>query len=216
MAFQRVNMTYTGEPATTVLVTSETTCAIECRSAESGACEGFTYHANGTCELYNTGATLQAGAATAGRQTFRKIHLIADDSTVPCACPVGFSHCAGRCLIRPPQELTFTEAKAACVSLGAHLAVPRSAEENQCVLTMAAGADAWIGLSEHGEDGVFVAEDGGEPVFNNASFWASTEPNDDIAYNCVQMYIDSQGWDDTECGYPQGYVCQSWNKPLCG
>ncbi|KAF0312101.1 Lectin BRA-3 [Amphibalanus amphitrite] len=137
-------------------------------------------------------------------------------STVSCACPGGFSRCAGRCLIRPPQELGFTEAKAACVSLGAHLAVPRSAEENQCVLTMAAGVDVWIGLSEHGEDGVFVAEDGGEPMTTvDIPFWGAGEPNNRSTVNCMQIWQNA--WDDTDCDWPQKFMCQLrlWNRPDC-
>ncbi|XP_043205152.1 lectin BRA-3-like [Amphibalanus amphitrite] len=208
-AFRRESITFTGAAATTALATSELTCAVKCEAAASGLCKGFTHHTNGTCELYNTAATLLPGGANAGMRSFRKIHLAADGSTVSCACPGDFSRCAGRCLIRPPQELGFTEAKAACVSLGAHLAVPRSAEENQCVLTMAAGVDAWIGLSEHGEDGVFVAEDGGEPMTTvDIPFWGAGEPNSAITYNCVQIWSVSKGWDDTSCSEQKAFICQ--------
>ncbi|XP_043206170.1 type-2 ice-structuring protein-like [Amphibalanus amphitrite] len=172
------------------------TCAAKCQTEESGLCGGFTYHTNGTCQLYSTG----------------------ESSTVSCACPADFSRCAGRCLIRPPQELNFTEAKAACVLLGAHLAVPRSEEENQCVLTMAAGVNVWMGLSEHGEDGVFVAEDGGEPVTLGSPFWGTGEPNSALsADNCVQIWSATQAWDDTYCSAQKAFVCQlqAWYKPEC-
>ncbi|XP_043205285.1 uncharacterized protein LOC122372300 [Amphibalanus amphitrite] len=77
-----------------------------------------------------------------------------------CACPAGFSRCAGRCLSFLSQKTTFAEGQAACAALGAHLAVPRTEAENQCVTDLsaaAANAYAWLGVQL--VEGVWVGTD---------------------------------------------------------
>ena len=123
-----------------------------------------------------------------------------------CACPAGFSRCAGRCLTRLEQSLNYVEAEAACASLSAHLAVPRSAAENQCVLTLAAGVDSWIGVSDRAQEGAYVVADGGDPVSLSSPYWGTGEPSDATgAFDCMQIW--NNAWDD--------HYCSSNNRPIC-
>ena len=125
-----------------------------------------------------------------------------------CACPAGFSLCAGQCLVRLTELLNYTDAEAACASWGAHLAVPRSAEENQCLQDMAAGADTWIGISDRAQEGVYAAADGGEPFASDSPFWAPGEPRDTTETNCVHLWSDADAWDDYFCERVQPALCQ--------
>ena len=61
-----------------------------------------------------------------------------------CGCPSGFTLCAGRCYKLVETKLKRAAAKTSCENMGAHLAVPRSPQENQCVLDL---VPAWNPLS---------------------------------------------------------------------
>ncbi|XP_043210327.1 pulmonary surfactant-associated protein D-like [Amphibalanus amphitrite] len=127
------------------------------------------------------------------------------------------SRCAGRCLMKLPQDqLNFTEAQEACGSLGAHLAVPRSTAENQCALSMAVGVDTWLGVSDRAVEGVYAAEDGGDPILLSSPFWGTGEPSDATGeFDCVQIW--SNAWDDTLCSFNISSICQIRNclTPEC-
>ena len=104
--------------------------------------------------------------------------------------------------------MNYTEAEAACASLGAHLAVPRSEEENQCVADMAGTVSTWLGLSDRAEEGVYAAADGGEPFSRFSPFWAPGEPTSITAANCVHMWAGYNAWDDAGCYHKKSAICE--------
>ena len=96
----------------------------------------------------------------------------------PCACPAGFSRCAGRCLIRLDPRVNYTQAESLCAELGAHLAVPRSEAENQCAVTAADGVNVWLGFTDVVTEGQFIGADGCGIVPSDDPNWAKNQPND--------------------------------------
>ena len=128
----------------------------------------------------------------------------------PCNCPTGFRRCAGRCLLLLDQLLTYTDAEAACASLGAHLAVPRSEEENQCVLDMAGTNKVWFGITTVGDS--LVASDGlAGPLPAFRTWWGEGEPNNyDGIEDCVNIRIGA--WNDCRCSLEEPMpLCQLKN-----
>ena len=103
-----------------------------------------------------------------------------------------------------------------CGLLGAHLAVPRSEQENQCALSAIGDRLVWIGLNDVEADSSFVGADGCESVPSTAPVWASGEPDAlDEAHHVVMVSALSpfpEGWHDnaeTMLRYP---LCQ---LPAC-
>ena len=119
----------------------------------------------------------------------------------PCGCPAGFSRCAGRCLALLPQKVNFAEAEVLCAAQTAHLAVPRSEAENNCVLALADGKDFWLGVNDREMEGQWVAADGecGE-VPASTAWWLQDEPTGLENDNCILIHLGA--WADTACDSP--------------
>ncbi|KAF0311328.1 CD209 antigen-like protein C [Amphibalanus amphitrite] len=94
-----------------------------------------------------------------------------------CACPAGFSRCAGRCLKRLDVTVNYIEAESQCAALDAHLAVPRSDEENQCAINASLDRPVWLGLTDVVTEGQFVGADCCVVVPSNSSRWADGQPS---------------------------------------
>ena len=127
----------------------------------------------------------------------------------PCACPAGFSRCAGRCLTRLDQLLTYTEAERQCTQLGAHLAVPRSEEENQCA-NSGTVVPAWLGITDVLTENRFLGADGCGSVPSVGAMWGFQQPNSfgdqDFVSTGWSRWNDRDGSD----------LCQSLCQlPLC-
>ena len=136
----------------------------------------------------------------------------------PCACPAGFSRCAGRCLSHLlTQKLTYAAAAAACAELGAHLAVPRSEAENQCVISASVVQNQpMLGVTDIVDEGSFVGDDarcGAVPA--DAAWWAAGEPNNAGDEDCV--VVGSGMWNDVPCWLAYYPLCQlrHCHRPEC-
>ncbi|KAF0293621.1 Mannose-binding protein A [Amphibalanus amphitrite] len=96
-------------------------------------------------------------------------------------------------------------AETSCADQGAFLVVPRTAEQNQCALELAAGTNAWIGVTDRVTEGVFVAADGLGPL--ETTFWDYYSPNNNGGVqHCGELYFDytrqypDPGWNDVRGG----------------
>ena len=137
----------------------------------------------------------------------------------------------GRTYTLHREALPWTDAEAACVAAGGHLASMHSAADVSQVMATGAGGNTWVGLNdlaeEAGCDGdAFDWIDGTSNDFNN---WSAGEPNDwnDGAAHCDggAAGIGSQGdadggedcvelsatgtWNEASCARPQPFVCES-------
>ncbi|KAF0306433.1 hypothetical protein FJT64_002463 [Amphibalanus amphitrite] len=126
-------VTLSGAHVEATTAPSKITCGIKCEAQDLHDCTGFSYEPDdGTCRLLSGGCR---GPAVDGQQGIYLSALrLPDAFNVSCACPAGFSRCAGRCLMRLDRVFVYTDAESQCAALGAHLAVPRSDEENQCAM----------------------------------------------------------------------------------
>ena len=131
----------------------------------------------------------------------------------PCSCPAGFSRCAGRCLRRLDQAVTYAEAERLCTQLGAHLAVPRSEQENQCATSATGGARVWLGISDAITETQFVGADGCGPVPVDDPAWADGQPNDYGGQDYLALVppadrLWAPGWHDQEPEETMFTLCQ--------
>ncbi|XP_043201043.1 brevican core protein-like [Amphibalanus amphitrite] len=160
-----------GPAVQTVSAVSAVDCGRRCEAQTPQERSGFIYRPeDGTCRLFS--GDCRGPAVNSSQQTTERYmaRVVAPGSaTDRCACPAGFSRCAGRCLQRLNTKVNYTTAESQCAALGAHVAVPRSDAENQCAVDTAVATVVWLGvLLVPGVDGqytgVYTGADGCGPV----------------------------------------------------
>ena len=93
--------------------------------------------------------------------------------------------------------------------MGARLASIESQAEQDAVLALTGSADAWIGLTDFLEEGVFSWVDGSTVDFTN---WVPDQPdNGGTGEHCVRVRGHG-GWDDVACNRMEAFVCQEEEK----
>ena len=100
------------------------------------------------------------------------------------------------------QKKTWIDAETACESIGAHLAVITSDQENAFLHSR----DGWIGLNDRVKEGKWVWVDGS--VFNYTN-WGSDQPDNENNEDCV--FKEGAGnWNDLDCTkYHRAYICET-------
>ena len=96
-----------------------------------------------------------------------------------------------------------------CETLGAHLAVPRTEEEMQCVRRLADKLDrpeVWLGVDDDQEECRYEGLDGCGPVEVPHDWWAHQQPNGGDTENF--MASTATGWFDSGSGNVKYPICQ--------
>ena len=134
-------------------------------------------------------------------------------TTAPPTPPPGFSECGGIYLSLQTTAVSYSRAESKCARLEAHLAVPRTPQQNQCALQLAGGTNAWIGVSDRVTEGVFETADGKGPL--DQPFWDWYSPNNYRGdQHCAELYFDysrrypEPGWNDERCDKDRNAMCQ--------
>jgi cysteine-rich repeat protein len=135
-----------------------------------------------------------------------------DGCTTEClvACPAPEWHRGANehCYLWPPMLVSWDDASATCVALGAHLATVTSDPERAIVAEVVGAEGAWIGGRDGGGDvWAWVTAEPWEWPLHQSPPWTSTgEPNDMDGEDCLQA------WDD---GLFNDLMCSWQNPPLC-
>ena len=130
----------------------------------------------------------------------------APNTTFPCGgCPAGFYRCAGRCWHRYQLDQFVDHPAAAqyCANLGAHLATPRTEEENLCP-GIVSGSYSLYWLGYQSSDDVLIGADGCGPA--NYTNGIPNEPELDDDNTCV-VYKDGD-WSTAMCTSLWLVICQ--------
>ena len=105
------------------------------------------------------------------------------------------------------NALSWSDASAACLAAGQHLASVHSAAENALLLTAAAGNTVWIGGTDAACEGAWKWSPSGTPL--SYTNWNGGEPND-YGGNEDCLRVSSWGsWNDRMCTDKLKYVCGS-------
>ena len=136
------------------------------------------------------------------------------NGTDTCACPDGFLRCAGRCWHWVKKFYDYTGAEQYCDGLGAHLATPRTTEENKCldVVSSFSYNPYWLSY-QLSTDSSYVGGDGCGQL--NYTAWDEAEPvlNDDE--HCMGYFFEH--WFVKPCDTIHDVICQLPNcyQPQC-
>ncbi|XP_077993133.1 macrophage mannose receptor 1-like [Glandiceps talaboti] len=136
-------------------------------------------------------------------------------------CPPGFKEYKNKCYsfngADYDDRLGWNDARLQCgaIATGGDLVSIHSQEIQSFLSSYLREVNhaSWIGLSDISIPSRFLWQDGSEVDYTN---WAAEEPNGRLSgENCVEMYFqDNDGkWNDIDCTYPRGYVCQAYKDP---
>jgi Lectin C-type domain len=133
------------------------------------------------------------------------------DSPVPIDAPIDARPCTGgdkagmgpdgSCFIMFNAPKLYTEAKASCDGIQAHLAILKTAQDDMFAEQFVGALDTYIGLTDLTTEGTFVWDDGTPLVFKN---WALNEPNNgsgNYQEDCaiIAGARPTKQWDDRPC-----------------
>ncbi|XP_037094454.1 hepatic lectin-like [Pollicipes pollicipes] len=130
-------------------------------------------------------------------------------------CPDGFVPCAGQCYARLDTAVAYDQAAADCAERQAHLAVPRTNNENLCAAGLAGHERIWLGITDRQEEGVYRAFDG-SVVTASETHWSQGQPDNTAGVeNCVEMWYRGvwnharfAEWNDLKCTDHVFPMCQ--------
>ncbi|GFS20628.1 C-type mannose receptor 2 [Elysia marginata] len=126
--------------------------------------------------------------------------------TVCSECPVGWHKNADtkQCYRYLETNVNYAEAVGKCTALNSNVTTSKSKEENAFILRLIY-SPIWLGLTDKGEEGKFVWEDGTELSYSN---WNDDEPNNwDNSQDCVELTKKGK-WNDRSCENSYGVLCK--------
>ena len=162
-------------------------------------------------------------------------HGVCQNTTGVCICDIGFQgfDCGlelacdspaveGRCYTVFERKSSWQKAAERCARGGGALATISSHAQQTVLASVLAGcASAWIGLSDHEEEGAWEWADGTRSAFRN---WAVGEPNNKGNEDFVLMRSSDGKWADSNgksgsaacyaCSYRDGATSANQHQPL--
>ncbi|XP_031441964.1 CD209 antigen-like protein E [Clupea harengus] len=170
-------------------------------------------------------ATLNTTDLTAGVEELlvKHKHLLtlqmSFDATSGCrVCPDGWAHNSGKCYLFSSTGKTWSQSRDHCITLGGHLAIVNSHEEQNFLSQSAIEDFYWMGLSDLVTEGQWIWVDSTPLSETGAVFWlkrsdGQDEPDnwkgaDPSGENCalVSKVVD---WRDNSCKNLWKFVCET-------
>ncbi|XP_005365233.1 C-type lectin domain family 4 member A-like [Microtus ochrogaster] len=136
-----------------------------------------------------------------------KDHPSEEDKVWSC-CPKDWEPLSSHCYFIPTDSASWSESEEKCSSMGAHLMVVHSREE-QDFITKILRRDAayFIGLSDPGHRQWQWVDQ--TPYNESTTFWHPGDPNNDREQCVILSHPRSSwGWNDIPCSDKQRSVCQ--------
>ncbi|XP_077310053.1 collectin-43-like [Lithobates pipiens] len=104
-------------------------------------------------------------------------------------------------------KVTYSEARTSCANRGGQLAVPRTPEENQAILSLRKQVNqhTFMGINDLEKEGDFRDLSGEAIKYFN---WRAGEPNNlGGKEHCVEIWDDGR-WNDENCSSKRFFVCE--------
>ncbi|XP_038174557.1 C-type lectin domain family 4 member A-like [Arvicola amphibius] len=136
-----------------------------------------------------------------------KRHSLLKDKVWSC-CPKDWKPFSSHCYFIPADSASWSESEEKCSSMGAHLMVVRSREEQDFInKILRCNAAYFIGLRDPGHRQWRWVDQ--TPYNESATFWHPGEPNNDHEQCVILSHpYSSWGWSDIPCSAKQKSVCQ--------
>ncbi|KAM9342041.1 CD209 antigen-like protein C [Pholidichthys leucotaenia] len=122
-------------------------------------------------------------------------------------CPSGWSMFRCSCYLLSGASASWDEARRDCRARGADLVVVDTPEEQDFVSQFAKG-DAWIGLTDKEEEGIWKWVDETPLTYSN---WRTDQPdngNGDPQWGEEDCIYTADAWNDFSCGTSLKWICE--------
>ncbi|XP_039608877.1 perlucin-like protein [Polypterus senegalus] len=130
-------------------------------------------------------------------------------------CPEGWVFFQSKCYFFSNNTLTWQSSQEQCLSMGGHLVIVESAEEesfleNKTNIVIEKKSGYWIGLTDQKKENQFVWVDN-KTLDTNTRFWEPGEPGGDSKENCVQIWaiLQQKRWHDFNCESVAKRICET-------
>lgn len=139
-------------------------------------------------------------------------HYAACEGPVTSSCPTGWTQSGSKCFQASTTTEKWSNAEAACVAQGGHLASAASVAENTTLLALTTGGSLyWFGYADSAVEGSWVWSDGASSTYTN---W-SGEPNGGTAQDCAMVSQADGAWSDESCSDKNVTVCEGPQSTTC-
>ncbi|XP_006902731.1 PREDICTED: CD209 antigen-like protein 2-like [Elephantulus edwardii] len=126
-------------------------------------------------------------------------------------CPWNWGYFHDSCYFVSWAQKTWNASVVACKDQKAQLVIIKSAEEQRFLQSLKNKNNvrqAWIGLSDHHNEGAWHWVDNTKP---QVSFWNDGEPNNVGDEDCVEL--NNNGWNDNKCTAENFWICKKPSSP---
>ncbi|XP_042561141.1 asialoglycoprotein receptor 2-like isoform X1 [Clupea harengus] len=140
------------------------------------------------------------------------------DATSGCrVCPDGWAHNSGKCYLFSSTGKTWKQSRDHCITLGGHLAIVNSQEEQTFLIKKAKGQLHWMGLSDLETEGQWIWVDSTPLSKTGAVFWlkrlgGQDEPDnwkvEPAGEDCACLFSTGE-WHDNSCRKTYRVVCET-------
>ncbi|XP_058938590.1 C-type lectin domain family 4 member E-like [Kogia breviceps] len=133
-------------------------------------------------------------------------------SSVKSCCPLNWVHFQSSCYLFSTDTMTWTASLKNCSSMGAHLVVINTEEEQEFLYSMKPKKkEFYIGLTDQVTESQWQWVDG-TPFTKSLSFWDIGEPNNIATVEDCATIRDSsnprQNWNDMPCFFNMFRICE--------
>ncbi|KAB1254289.1 C-type lectin domain family 4 member E [Camelus dromedarius] len=162
-----------------------------------------TYHIFQLCD----------GKKVQPREDLMELSCYSDgSSSLKNCCPLNWVHFQSSCYFFSTNTMTWTASLKNCSSMGSHLVVINSLEEQEFLfLTKPKKKEFYIGLTDQVTEGQWQWVDG-TPFTKALSFWDIGEPNNIATVEDCATIRDSsnpkQSWNDVTCFFSMYWICE--------
>ncbi|XP_042561140.1 CD209 antigen-like protein E [Clupea harengus] len=149
----------------------------------------------------------------------KKLHtFVCETVATSRVCPDGWAHNSGKCYLFSSTRKTWNQSRDHCITLGGHLAIVTSQEEQYFLSQSAIEYLYWMGLSDLETEGQWIWVDSTPLNETGVVFWkkgsdGQDEPDnwkgeDPSGENCA-VFTKFKGWQDNSCKRLHTFVCET-------
>ncbi|XP_063042529.1 asialoglycoprotein receptor 1-like isoform X2 [Engraulis encrasicolus] len=133
-------------------------------------------------------------------------------------CASGWEYFKRKCYYFSTDQKNWADSRDACVTMGGHLVIIETPEEQDFLRRKSHTPDYWIGLTDSAKEGEWRWVDN-KLLNDNKNFWDGTEPDDwkgeqrerPEGEDCARFNAHGgwKTWYDAFCTYSKNYMCES-------
>uniref|UniRef100_A0A3B4WXX6 Macrophage mannose receptor 1-like n=1 Tax=Seriola lalandi dorsalis TaxID=1841481 RepID=A0A3B4WXX6_SERLL len=136
----------------------------------------------------------------------RSIHITAQ------FCQQGWREYEDKCYFFSTDTKSWIEANAFCLGQNSNLMSIQDIHERDFLLWGPTGISLWMGGHDSVTEGGWEWTDGSPFRYIR---WSAGNPDNYQGEDCLSIYINGGYWNDDNCEYKRGYICERRGETCC-